>query len=209
MEDGNEQPVFYHFTDPIQNLRVRVRLRQIKETDDTKRDDDDDGPRESRGETTDLDNEANEGMVPKDEYTNEWDRDFDWQEKVFGPRELLKFYPKEGGKKKKWSSRWLDGQYSKNIDDLNKSYNQGDGDGGNEAKGLLDDLQDETVMLFSYTDKDGFLPRSGAFLTVPILLTELVLAVPIFLTELALTVPIFLTEFVLTILIFRTELLLY
>ena len=159
-------PAYYRVTDPIQSLKLRISLKRIKKAErkggksspsasgaSSNNGSDSENNSEAEDPYQDQDQDSEDGRrrsAQRDE-RKEWARTFAWQEKVFGPRELLRYRP--GG---------VDGESGTEDDVLGRTAIEMEY--RSELKRAdVDALIAENVdcaMLFSYTDKDGFVPRN-------------------------------------------------
>eukprot|EP00941_MAST-03F_sp_MAST-3F-sp1_P002582 g2582.t1 len=145
----------YHFTDPIQNLRIKVNLRRCDHrfenlfktssvhTEEWEKSDSDEEKVEVRNASQKL-----------------WTRTFGWQDKVFGPDEIVKYSRAVeestlgNGDDKKKETRSLSGLQQEYHDVFEQQLNE------ENARKPIDRL--DNVVLFNYVDKDGYVPKEEA-----------------------------------------------
>ena len=133
---------FYRFEDPIQNLSLRVRLRQVQ-------------PRRPRDEDID---EA-----------------FEWQEKVLGPAEILAYDDEKrhereargsavGGAIATVTGLFRDREAARRLaahrGDIERLIERNAGTGDDPKTAMLRRLRESGVFLYTYVDRDGFVPPS-------------------------------------------------
>lgn len=134
------QPLYYHVSDPLQNISLRVTLRRVyaSETKEGK----------SRGGD-------NDGIV-------EIKRDLGWQEKVFGPREIALLSPDEQERKEAKKSPRLPKTPRSGI---RRATSMADSDYREilfqKFRDGIDPLDTlEEAMIYTYVDKDNFVAKS-------------------------------------------------
>jgi len=134
-------PVHYWIKDPIQNFKVRVEVRCVLER----------RPKVVLDGGNDADAVFPQTQaVYREGSKRSWAETFTWQEKKFGPRELVKYLDADenGDNKGRGLGRTaIEAEYREQLARRKRS-----------GEDLLEDASQ--VMLFTFTDKDGFVPKN-------------------------------------------------
>ena len=148
-------PAYYRITDPVQSLKLKICLKRVKKAQRKRGDGfDDSGDEDEHSHAgsafSDDDGEKTKRGDGDGDHT-EWTRTFEWQEKVFGPRELLRYRP--GG---------VDGESGTEDDVLGRTAIEMEYRNELKSADFGQIVRDhvDSAMLFTYTDKDGFVPRN-------------------------------------------------
>eukprot|EP00903_Cladosiphon_okamuranus_P006353 g6223.t1 len=146
----SDQPQYYRVTDSLENLSVRIRLRKIfgrsVNANATANANSVRSRREDQHQHAAT--KVPGSFVPGDEA----DIRVKWQEKIFGPGDIvaLSSAQRRGGKPQQHRTvPRLERNYAGHLEDLRRD--------GVDPLGSISE-----VMLFTYTDKDGFIPPSDS-----------------------------------------------
>ena len=163
------QPFYYHIQDPLQNLSLKVTLRRIH----------------GGLEESEKDGGKRKDKKPKSKSPTMVEKTLEWQEKVFGPREIAVLSPGEDDRKDLKSPRTprskvrrlrematSKAETSKSTLRLARSSHKASSASSvtdsDYREQMLQRLRDgfdpldelSEAMVFTYIDKDGFLPKS-------------------------------------------------
>eukprot|EP00752_Nemacystus_decipiens_P014281 g12701.t1 len=143
----SDQPQYYRVTDSLENLSVRIRLRKIfgRSVNVNIKNNVNSNSIRSRREGQDA-GKVPGSFVPGDEA----DIRVKWQEKIFGPSDIVTLSSAQRGVGRPQQHRTvprLERDYAGHLEDLRRD--------GVDPLGSISE-----VMLFTYTDKDGFVPPS-------------------------------------------------
>jgi len=161
-----ETSEYYRCVDPIHNLKVRVVIEKVQASKARrsvkKRDNGKEGQVEEKNGDNDNDNEKDDDDTTKDVYEDigkQWSAAFEWQQKVYGPREVAMYTPKS--LYRPGHPTPLDRQY---MADVKTKRDNGDDDWDRlwpEHQSVDKKRKGRSVWLFTYTDKDAYIePRA-------------------------------------------------
>jgi hypothetical protein len=191
-----EVPFYYQPVDPVHNLRVRVTIRQVRgEYEGGGKAASADSSSASAATNPDDTNASMRSDGPADHDGRQWSATFGWQEKEFGPREVRKYWPSAAatggsssgsrghrGGSGAASPRAGAGGGRRDVAVAAAAYEAQlaaeaesgktpfdvlyAGEGGGRPGVEVEGEGAESVKLFTYVDKDGFVPCSEIRRTV-------------------------------------------
>ena len=149
----SSQPSFYHVKDPLQNLNIEVTLKKVQGYTKKKQPADGDDNSDDKFDDNEFDNNDNKKKQVSGHSTV---KNVRWQKKSFGPREIAEYCPGDEDRKSLQTPRLFKSTGSGiKESDYKDTFTEMVKDG----KEPLDLIQED--MIFTYVDKDGYVPKSG------------------------------------------------
>ncbi|GMH49020.1 hypothetical protein TL16_g00424 [Triparma laevis f. inornata] len=141
------QPFYYHICDPMQNLSLKVTLRRIHG-----------GLNESQKQTGKNQKQSKLDSNKENPSPSVVEKSVEWQEKVFGPREIAVLAPSSSERADLRSPRTPRSKASSASSLSDTDYKESLYQRLRDGFDPLDEIQE--AMVFTYVDKDGFVPKS-------------------------------------------------
>jgi len=143
-----DQTLYYPITDPLQNLKLKVTLRRISKS-------------KARGKENRKDGKkikTSNRYGDDDEDVMAVERNLEWQEKVFGPREIAMLSPDNNDRSNNKSPRTPRKGGVKESSVFDADYKNKMLQSYRDGMDPLDDIAE--AMIFTYVDKDSFVPKT-------------------------------------------------
>jgi hypothetical protein len=141
------QPSFYHVTDPLQNLSLSITLKRVH------------GGTRKKASPTEEDGRASPPPPEEEQALRSTTLTCGWQEKIFGPRELALLSPGESERAEQGSPRTPRKTGSAQSTVSDNDYKETVAQMLRDGQDPLDLIKPEQI--FTYVDKDGFVPKSA------------------------------------------------